>query len=120
MLHVLVVEDSEQTREALEIILRSKGFWVKSMATAQEAIPWLTVGPLPDRVVVDYYLLSGVGTSLIEELRKMDAGNRVPVVVMTAAPPSKVDELKKSTALLGPIRFVEKPFEPEQLLEALQ
>jgi len=118
-LHVLVVEDSKTTADSLEIILRAKNYWVKTVASVPEALNWLTVGPLPDRVLVDYYLVAGDGIELVKSLRSMKGAENIPVVVMTAADTTKVCELRKITAKMGPISVIEKPFEADTLLEAI-
>lgn len=119
-LHVLVVEDSDTTRSTLEIILRSKGYWVKTLPSVPEAVLWLSIGPLPERVLVDYYLVAGDGVELLKSLRAMPDGKDVPVVIMTGAPHDKVCQIKNITATMGPVKLIEKPFEPETLLEAIE
>lgn len=80
--HVLLVEDDPDTREALHDLLRCGGFAVTACADGAAALAALS--PSVQLALVDLGLPDRPGEQLIRDLRKLRP--RLPAVVLTAIP----------------------------------
>jgi CheY-like chemotaxis protein len=82
---ILLVEDGDKTREALEHLLESHGAEVHSAASAQEAMAALEVAK-PDIIVSDIAMPFEDGHSLLRRIRskKEDVASKVPAIALTA------------------------------------
>lgn len=110
---ILVADDDPKILKAIELRLKSCGFEV---LTAPNGSAALTIAQLrnPDLVVTDIWMPVGVGISLAYRLKQLMPGT--PFIFLTA---SKQVELKEMARQLGASAFLEKPYEPEVLLAAV-
>jgi DNA-binding response OmpR family regulator len=110
---ILVVEDDADLADALVRDLRAAGYAVDSVGTAREAHDQVSVEPV-DAVILDLGLPDGSGLVLLQRWR--EAGNGLPVLVLTArdAWHERVDGFKA-----GADDYVGKPFHTEELLARL-
>ena len=113
---ILIAEDQEHVREALAMLLRSRGYAVRQSSSPQEALNAASQDSL-DLALVDMNYrrdsTSGVeGLNLIESLRQLD--NTLPIVALTAW--GNVD-LAVNAMKSGASDFIEKPWRNEALLE---
>jgi DNA-binding response OmpR family regulator len=108
---VLLVEDEVKLADVIARNLRAHDFGVTIAQTVEAALSVVEVAP-PDVVVLDVNLPDSTGWDL---LRKFPAGERPPVVVMSAGPISRqrIDEFR-------PERHIEKPFPMDALIRMLQ
>jgi two-component system response regulator FixJ len=110
-----VIEDDADLREALELLLGAYGFAPRGYADVEAFLADATL-PSPACIVTDVRLGAGLdGVALIARLRQR--GSTVPVVVMTGH--ANV-ELAVRAMRTGALDFVEKPFEHERLVAAVQ
>ena len=91
MSSVLIVEDDDDSREALSIFLRRKGYEVDSAPNATEALARVMNQP-PDAIVLDMFMPEVDGPSLLRALRFHLKLRALPVVVFTALPQSGLTE----------------------------
>jgi len=115
---VLVVEDDEETRDAIALALTDSGYIVHTADTGDKALAH-TIAHTYDALVLDR-LLPGTmeGLDVLTALRR--AGNATPVMILSAL--SAVDERVKGLRAGGDDYLV-KPFESIELtarLEALR
>ena len=107
---VAIVEDDAAIAEGLALNLKLQGYRTQVFAdgeTAQQGI----ASDAPDLVLLDISLPKQSGLRVLERLR--EAGNQVPVVVVSA----RRDEFDKVAALqLGADDYVTKPFALAELL----
>lgn len=84
-LRVLVVEDEDDTRDILEVLLRESGAEVQAVADAVAAMQAMTSCP-PDVLISDIGMPQIDGYELIRRVRRLtpDAGGRVPAIALTA------------------------------------
>jgi sigma-B regulation protein RsbU (phosphoserine phosphatase) len=113
---ILIAEDQEHVREALAMLLRSRGYEVRQSSSPQEALHAASQQSV-DLALVDMNYrrdsTSGVeGLNLIESLRQLD--NTLPVVALTAW--GNVD-LAVNAMKSGASDFIEKPWRNDALLE---
>jgi DNA-binding NtrC family response regulator len=78
---VLIIDDEEIIREALEALLSAQGYRVRTAATAAEGLDRLGDGPV-DAVLLDLMLPDRNGLEVLEEIRRID--EELPVVMITA------------------------------------
>ena len=82
---VLVVEDSDVTRESLGLLFHMEGYRVATAPTGRVALQLMvTMRFRPCVVVADLMMPEMDGFDFLEELRGDEAGRHVPVVVITA------------------------------------
>jgi two-component system, OmpR family, response regulator len=113
---VLIVDDTEIVRRALERALVRMGHRAISTSDSLEALAWALEDP-PDLVLLDYRMPRKDGAALFEELRA-SLGERCPKVVFVSATPS--DEVRRSVERFGrPAGYVKKPFHLDDLARTI-
>jgi two-component system, OmpR family, response regulator MprA len=113
---ILVVDDERAVRESLRRALELEGYDIDLAADGREALSALADDrPQPDAVILDVLMPGVDGLEVCRRLRH--AGNRVPVLMLTAR-----DEVEKRVAGLdaGADDYVTKPFALEELLARLR
>lgn len=110
---VLVIEDDESVRRAIQRLLTASGV---STATYASAEALLEVGPAADdRCVVSDFKLPGLsGLELLAELRSR--GYTLPLILITAHDSTSVRE---EAERCGVASFLTKPFHGAALLAAI-
>jgi two-component system phosphate regulon sensor histidine kinase PhoR len=78
---VLVVDDDDATRRAIEVLLRAEGFAASGAPDAEAALSEATRAP-PDLVLTDVHMPGIQGVELCRRLHEIEAD--LPVIVMTA------------------------------------
>jgi DNA-binding NtrC family response regulator len=111
---VYVVEDDVSAREGVAGLIRSTGLTVKTFASGEEFLA-APRPPLPSCLVLDVNLPGLSGLDLQQELAK--SGLQVPIVFLTGHGdiPMTVRALKAGAA-----NFLTKPFDDEELMQAIQ
>jgi len=105
---VLVVDDEPNIREVVSLYLRRDGHAVVSAGDGDEALR-LYQQTQPDLVVLDLML---PGLSSLEVCRRLQASQRVPLIMLTA----KGEEEDRIVGLgVGADDYVVKPFSPREL-----
>ena len=108
MAKVLVVDDEPNIREVVSLYLRRDGHAVVSAGDGDEALR-LYQQTQPDLVVLDLML---PGLSSLEVCRRLQASQRVPLIMLTA----KGEEEDRIVGLgVGADDYVVKPFSPREL-----
>lgn len=108
--HILVIDDDERLLVLLERYLRDNGFLVTTAVDTATARAHLA-GLVFDLLVVDVMMPGEDGLSFTRSLR--DAGNTVPVMILTARGESddRIAGLEH-----GADDYLSKPFDPRELL----
>jgi two-component system response regulator RegX3 len=112
-IRILVVEDEESYREALQAGLRKEGFAVELAADGLEGLRLFTAHP-PDLVILDVLLPGLSGT---EVCRRMTAIAEVPVVMVSALD-AEMDIVLGLE--LGAADYVTKPYRLRELVARIQ
>lgn len=109
MKKVLVVDDDPNIVEVLRLYFDKDGFAVVSCLTGDKAVETFQTSQ-PDLVVLDLMLPGKDGYDICREIRKT---SDVPIIMLTA----RSDTLDKVVGLeLGADDYLQKPFEPKELL----
>ncbi len=110
---ILVVEDEESYREALQAGLGKEGFEVELAADGLEALRRFAERP-PDLVLLDLMLPGMAGTEVCRRIRQMAP---VPVIMVTALD-AEVDVVLGLE--LGAADYVTKPYRLRELVARIQ
>jgi len=116
-LAVLLVDDEEDAREALRLILQQNGMLVTTAASAREAYD-LVERLQPDILLSDIAMPGEDGLSLMRRVRMLpfDRGGQVPAIALSAYAGA---EDRRRALLAGFQRHIPKPVDPAHLLDAI-
>ncbi len=116
MASVLIVDDTDIVRKALEVAVRRMGHAAVSTSDAVEALALAQRHP-PDLALLDYRMPGMSGRELFHELHA-SLGERCPRVLWVSATPA--DEVARETAADGPAAgFIRKPFHLDDLIRSV-
>jgi len=107
---VLVIDDEEIIREALEALLQAEGFDVATAATGRQGLD-LAGGRSFDAVLLDLMLPDMDGLDVLDELRRVD--DELPVVMITAY--GTIESAVAATKQ-GAFYYFTKPFKNDEVL----
>lgn len=110
---VLVVDDDHLIRDALEQLIKSVGLKAYTFSSAQEFLE-KDLPDVPCCLISDIRMPGLSGLDLQDELAKN--GLKIPVIFITAhgTVPTSVRAMKA-----GAVDFLQKPFEDQELLDAI-
>jgi FixJ family two-component response regulator len=111
---IVVVDDDESVREALENLISSVGFEVKLFASAEDFLDSDTLLQT-DCAILDVRLPGISGPELQQRLAS--DGQRIPIIIITAQGDDKTQD---EAVAAGAIAFLKKPVKEEVLLAALE
>ena len=111
--HIFVIEDDESMRETLSGILSFLGYQVHLFSNPLEFLK-TTIQVAPAIIITDMRMPDMSGVELQAELLKR--GRQVPIIFISgeSTVPQTISAMKQ-----GAIEFLTKPFEREQLMEAV-
>jgi CheY-like chemotaxis protein len=102
---ILVVEDDEDIRDVLVILLRAEGFTTTAAKDGIEALEQLGRGPPPSVILLDLMMPRLDGEGFVHAIRADPALARIPIVIMSGhgAVRQKATELAAASFLVKPI-----------------
>lgn len=121
-LRILLVDDQEEARESLGVVLGAAGATVFAAACARDALAWLpscAADALPDLLVCDIAMPGEDGYSVLHKIRHWEASpgdsplHRLPALALTAFA-QREDRIRALTA--GFQMHMTKPVTPEELI----
>jgi signal transduction histidine kinase len=113
---VLVVDDSEETVELLQMFFERRGYDVLSAGSAAEALRRARERR-PGLIISDISMPGTDGYSLLAELRRMPGLERVPAIALTG---HAMDEDRVRALAAGFSVHVPKPVDPDELLRVVR
>jgi DNA-binding response OmpR family regulator len=113
LLKILVVEDSVDQVESLEMLLHAAGYVCYSAIGTQAGIAKCKVHP-PDVVVLDWVMPPSGGIVFLEWFRSQQQFRETPVLIVTGLDVTDVPGLHPEATT---VMF--KPYKPEAMIEFL-
>jgi two-component system, chemotaxis family, chemotaxis protein CheY len=110
---VMIVDDDDAIREALEDVLRDEGYEVVGVSDGQQALDYLHAEKRPQAILVDLWMPVMDGWKFIEALLDDPRFSRIPLVVLTAARGQRARDLRVAEVLTKPVQL-------QQVLGALE
>lgn len=110
---ILLVEDEPGIRLVFSMILEEEGYKVTEASDGREALRCLEELQ-PDLVITDYMMPYLTGVQLIEAIRGLPKLPNIPILLMSAALPGRIDPESLNVA------FLHKPAEIGQLLAVVR
>src|SRR5688500_5140514 len=105
---VLVIDDHEDVRDSVSLLLEDAGY--ETVTAANGAVALVAVQRTrPDCILLDLMMPVMTGWEVVERLQKDPALARIPVIVLTAGgfdPP-------------GQVKLLRKPFDVSRLLDEI-
>lgn len=111
---VLVVDDSDDLRDAYQTVLEVHGYEVQSASRAEEALA-LMRSWRPDLVITDLFMPGIGGLELVTRVRSDLLPPVPPVVVVSGFPDARAEALRRGAA-----RFETKPLGFDELVNAVE
>jgi two-component system cell cycle sensor histidine kinase/response regulator CckA len=116
MTHVLIVDDNQQNRYLLEVLLEGHGYTTVSAVNGEEALASARRHP-PDLVIADILMPVMDGYSLCRHLKADTDLDQIPLIFYTATYTEAED--REFALGLGAERFIIKPQDPEDLIRII-
>ena len=114
MKQIHVVEDDQDIRHIIEVILEEEGYIVKTFADATSFHKGMGES-IPDLYLLDVMLPDGSGIDLCNEIRTTNSIKDIPIIIMSAH--------AKADLILGQCSvndFITKPFDLNDILFRIQ
>ena len=141
---VLVVDDDENTRRFLTVALEENGYQAITAEDGDDGYKKIEE-EIPDLILLDVMMPKKTGFSLFKQLRRKEEYKDIPIIMLTGVAgvleeddavaegdtfESPFDSLReglrrgiakmREEGLIRPERFIDKPIDPEELIEAVK
>jgi DNA-binding response OmpR family regulator len=111
---VIIIEDEENVRETLELLLTNAGFSVKSSATGTDIFN--TINDFnPDVILLDVLLDDLDGRDICKAIKNDPLTSHIPVIMLSAVP-----DVYNAINDVGANDVVSKPFDETTLLNRIE
>jgi CheY-like chemotaxis protein len=107
---ILLVEDDELIRRAMQMVLEWEGYQVDCAVNGQEALDYLRAGNRPCLIVLDLMMPVLDGEQFRREQSRDPRFASIPVIVVSAA---------NFAQAVSAAQHIRKPFEVQELLDAI-
>ncbi|MBV8464634.1 MAG: response regulator [Burkholderiales bacterium] len=113
---ILVVDDSASLRQVVALTLKGAGYDVIEASDGADALAKLT-GQRVSLVISDVNMPNMDGFTFVNELKKNPTYKNAPVIMLTT---EVADDKKKAGQAAGAKAWMVKPFQPKQMLAAVE
>jgi CheY-like chemotaxis protein len=118
---ILIVEDDEDIREALQGLLELNGFEVLVASNGREAVEYLQGTPRPALILLDMAMPVMDGHRVLTFRKGTSGYEEVPVVILSAGMAAmNPRDRALYAANYNVAAFLKKPADPDQLLEIIE
>ncbi len=113
---VVLVEDEQQQRDILTMLLESEGYSVIGVESAESALAEFTSRPA-SMVITDVKLPDMDGFTLFEKIRSAPGSSSIPFIFITGYnDPKTIDKVRSMQS----VQYITKPFDLEQLVDIVK
>jgi|Deesub1362A_J573_1020465.scaffolds.fasta_scaffold05959_2 CheY-like chemotaxis protein len=116
MKRVLVIEDDENNRRLITLILEKHGYRVFMAETGIKGME-MAKKERPDFIILDIQLPDIDGFELIKQIRQSDKLKHIPVIAMTSYAMAGDRERILSAGFNG---YIEKPIDPFTIMDEIK
>ncbi|MDI7260257.1 MAG: response regulator [Thermodesulfobacteriota bacterium] len=113
---ILIVDDERDIVKALTIRLQSKGYNTVVAFDGAQGV-FMAHKERPHLIILDIRMPAGDGFSVAEKLKETGRTNRIPIIFLTGSHEVGAEERARE---LGARYFIKKPYDPEELLDAIK
>ena len=113
---ILIVDDERDIVKVLVIRLESSGYEVISAFDGAQGV-FMAHKEQPDLIILDIRMPAGDGFSVAERLKRSTHTWTIPIIFLTGSPER---EAEGKAMDLGARFFIKKPYDPEELLDAVK
>jgi len=114
---ILLIDDDATIRAAARRILERAGYEVLEAGEGEAGLQLMSAAPI-DLVLTDIYMPGQDGLATIRRLRREWPG--VKIITMSGGVRAGPGDLNEAAAAMGATRTLSKPFDKDQLLEAVR
>jgi two-component system response regulator AtoC len=111
---VLVVDDEENFRHILSVILKKEKYEVDTACNGDEALQKISSDPF-DQILCDIRMPGMDGLDFLKEVQKMEAGTNVIMMSAYGTLDTAIEAMK-----LGAYDYISKPFKPDEIILTLR
>lgn len=112
---ILLIEDDQPMSWLVEGLLEKK-YKITLKDTPIEALKWLESGNRPHLIISDLKMPDMKGTMFLQYLKESGFYENLPVLIITSY---NALQMKQKCLNLGAAEYLEKPFNPETLVETV-
>jgi DNA-binding response OmpR family regulator len=113
---ILIVDDERDIVKVLVIRLQSNGYEVIAAFDGAQGV-FMAHKEKPDLIILDIRMPAGDGFSVAERLKRSSHTWTIPIIFLTGSPER---EAEGRAMELGARFFIKKPYDPEELLDAVK
>jgi DNA-binding response OmpR family regulator len=113
---VLIVDDSPDNRELLEVILGWEGFVTLTASTGEEALA-SAAEQLPDLMLLDFVLPDLSGCEVTARMKSNLSTKDIPIMILSGMSDSAI---KKRALAAGAEDFITKPVDRSELCQRVR
>jgi len=113
---ILIVDDERDIVKVLVIRLESSGYEVISAFDGAQGV-FMAHKENPDLIILDIRMPAGDGFSVAERLKRSSHTWTIPIIFLTGSPEREAEGRAMD---LGARFFIKKPYDPEELLDAVK
>ena len=118
--HILIADDDPVVRHILSSILTASGHASEAVESGVKCIAKIRDGVehsrIPKLLFLDLQLTDMTGAEVLQQLQGILGSHSLPVIVLSA---NSREEAQRTYPTLAADHFLEKPFSPQAVLEAL-
>ncbi len=115
MATILAIDDMRSMRDLVKSVLEKRGHTVETHEDGQKALDWAKNNSV-DLVISDINMPNMTGIELLAELRKLPSYLKTPILMLTT---EDAQEKKQKAKASGANGWIQKPFNPERLSNAV-
>ncbi|NWG03115.1 MAG: response regulator [Syntrophaceae bacterium] len=113
---ILIVDDERDIVKALLIRLQAAGYHVVTAFDGAQGV-FMAHKEKPDLIILDIRMPAGDGFSVAQRLKRSTHTFTIPVIFLTGSPEKEVEE---RAFAMGARFYIKKPYDPEELLDAVK
>jgi DNA-binding response OmpR family regulator len=113
---ILIVDDERDIVKALMIRLQGAGYDIVTAFDGAQGV-FMAHKEKPDLIILDIRMPAGNGFSVAQRLKRSIHTFTIPVIFLTGSPEKNAED--KAMAM-GARFYIKKPYDPEELLDAVK